>query len=83
MKEKDLIEEFAEGLADFYPLPDITPLQKQINRLYVKLRICGMPPEEVSKCINELLQKHGITNEQVLYIPTNAHRKNRFSRNKH
>ena len=64
----DLIEELAEGLSDFYPLPDITPLQKTINRLYLKLRICGMPADEVSDKINELLRKHGITKDQVLSL---------------
>lgn len=68
MNTKDTIEQLADGFPDFYPLPDITPLQKSINRLYMKLRICGMPLEEVNDQINALLQKHGITKEQVLSI---------------
>ena len=64
-----------EGLADtlagdgFGQLPDNTKLQKLINRLYIKLRICGMPAEEVSAQINALLNKHGITKDQVLANP--------------
>lgn len=62
------IENLAEGLPDFYPLPDITPLQQLVNRLYMKLRLCGMPAKEVSMTINGLLAKHGITKKDLLDI---------------
>lgn len=64
-----LIESLAEGLSDFYPLPDITPIQKTINRLYIKLRCCGMPSKQVSEEINKILEKHHITKQRVLFIP--------------
>ncbi len=60
MKTREIIDSMADGFIHIAPLPDITPLQKLINRLYVKLRICGMPAEEVSRHINILLNKHGI-----------------------
>jgi hypothetical protein len=65
---KRTIEDLAEGLPDFYPLPDITPLQKEINRLYMKLRMCGMPLKQVNIEINKILSKHKITREQILKI---------------
>jgi len=61
------IEDLADVIvtAGMCQLPDVTPLQKLINRLYAKLRICGMPAEEVSVHINSLLSKHGITKKQI------------------
>lgn len=63
---KQLIERLAKDLIHLAPLPDITPLQKEVNRLYLKLRICGMPAEEVSIRIEGLLQKHGVTKTELL-----------------
>ena len=68
---RDLIESVAEGFPGLFPLPDITPIQKQINRLYMKLRLCGMPLDEVSKIINEKLYKHGITREDIMKFQNN------------
>jgi len=74
MKKKDddlfskMVEQCAEGFIHVVPLPDITPLQKLVNRLYMKLRICGMPAKEVSEKIEGLLNKHHITKEQLLKL---------------
>jgi len=62
------LKNLAEGLIFLAPLPDITPLQKIINNLYLKLRICGMPAKNVSFNINELLKRHNISTEDVLRI---------------
>jgi len=65
MKETDLIEQLAEGLSDFYPLPDIKPIAKTINRLYVKLRVCGLSAEQVEIKVNALLSKHNVAKEDI------------------
>lgn len=63
---KELIEVMAEGLIHLAPLPDITPLQKIVNRLYLKCRISGMPSKEASAAINGLLASHNITKKDLL-----------------
>ena len=64
----NIVEYLADNLVHIAPLPDVTPLQKQINRLYLKLRMCGMPADEVSEAINALLKKHGISKKQLLKV---------------
>lgn len=67
---KNIVERWAEELSSFYPLPNITKLQKELNKLYIKLRICGMPADKVSETINSLLQKHNIKKEDILSTNT-------------
>jgi len=77
METEDLINDLADGLRDFYPLPDISKLQKSVNRLYMKLRLCGMPLKEVNTTINTILMRHKITKKQLLNTKLNerTHRK--------
>jgi hypothetical protein len=63
------IEDLAEGLTDFYPFPDITDLQKLVNRLYMKLRLLGVPFKEVKEIIKHKLDSQGISQEELLYKP--------------
>jgi len=62
----DTIADMAEDLISLAPLPDITKLQKLINRFYLKCRILGIPQEATGELINSMLQKHGITKAQLL-----------------
>lgn len=69
---RKIIEDLAEDLIHLAPLPDNTPLQKIVNRLYLKGRIAGMPAKDVSELINNLLLKHGISKKRLLSNnPTN------------
>ena len=76
MNYKEIIEGFAEDLIHLAPLPDLTPLQKLINRLYIKLRITGMPLIEVNQAINLLLFQNNITREKLLEVPNQLKNEN-------
>lgn len=62
-----MTKQYIEGLMHLAPYPDITPLQRLINRLYIGLRIKQVPEKEVLKIINQLLVKHNIPNQE-LYV---------------